>query len=460
MTALDKPKLGKNKSAISLTSILIIDNDHISNKLLQTNLKKKYTLVEVADNIYEAEILLQRCHFDLIIINISQSEGVAVKWIYSLRDKGDEIGVIFLAENSDLETAIDALHVGAADFILKPFNQEQMMVAVKNFFEHKKVKHENYILRRQIEDVYESSGIIGDCDAINSICQVVKRVAPLPSTVLIEGESGTGKELVARAIHSWSNRQGSFVPINCGGMSAELLESELFGHTKGAFTGANQAREGLFSYANHGTLFLDEIGEMPMAMQAHLLRVLEEQTVRAVGSNREIPLDVRIVTATNKDLNEQIKKRDFREDLFYRINVLAIRMPSLRERGADIPLLAKHFISTLSTQLGIELPSYDENQLLKLKEYDWPGNVRELKNVIERCLLLGTSPAHCVADLLKDNSDKTDVDIMSNKTLEHVEKQHILKVLEEESGNKSAAARVLDISRKTLERKVQLWDNG
>ena len=447
----------KNKSNIKLTSILIIDNDHIFNNLLQTDLKKKYTLVEIADNVKEAEVLLHRCHFDLMIINVSPSENDAVKWITSLREKGDEIGVIFMAENAALETAIDALHVGAADFILKPFNQEQMMVAVKNFFEHKKVKRENFVLRRQIEDIYDSSGIIGDCDAINGICQVVKRVAPLPSTVLIEGESGTGKELVARAIHSWSNRSGSFVPINCGGMSAELLESELFGHTKGAFTGANQAREGLFSYANHGTLFLDEIGEMPLSMQAHLLRVLEEQTVRAVGSNREIPLDVRIVAATNKDLNEQVKKRVFREDLFYRLNVLAIRMPSLRERVADIPLLAKHFTSTLSTQLGIQSPSYSENEFLKLQEYHWPGNVRELKNVIERCLLLDTSPVHCVPGLTTVNLDKADADILGNKTLEYVEKQHILKVLEEESGNKSAAARVLGISRKTLERKVQLW---
>lgn len=459
MTAVEKLNIhNKNRSSINLTSILVIDNDHIINNLLQSNLKKIYTLVEVVENIQEAETLLQRCHFDLIIINISPSDDTTIKWVSSLREKGDEVGLIFMAENAALEMAIDALHVGAVDFILKPFNQEQMMVAVKNFFEHKKVKRENFILRRQIEDIYDSSGIIGDCDAINSVCQVVKRVAPLPSTVLIEGESGTGKELVARAIHNWSNRSGSFVPINCGGMSAELLESELFGHVKGAFTGANQAREGLFSYANHGTLFLDEIGEMPLSMQAHLLRVLEEQTVRAVGSNREIPLDVRIVAATNKDLTQQIKKRVFREDLFYRLNVLSIRTPSLRERTADIPLLAKHFISTLSMQLGIESPSYDENEFLKLQEYNWPGNVRELKNVIERCLLLDTSPVNCVPGLATDNPDKATANIIENKKLEHVEKQHILKVLEDESGNKSSAARILGISRKTLERKVQLWN--
>jgi len=460
MTAVEKLDIhDKTKSTISLTSILIVDNDISINSLLQTHLKKIVTLVEVADTTEEAEILLQRCHFDLIIINVPHADDTAVKWILSLREKGDDVGVIFMAADAALETAINALHAGASDFILKPFNLEQMMVAVKKYFEHKKVKRENIVLRRQIDNIYDSSGIIGDCDAINSVCHIVKRIAPMPSTVLIEGESGTGKELVARAIHKLSNRSGTFVPINCGGMSAELLESELFGHTKGAFTGANQAREGLFSYANHGTLFLDEIGEMPIAMQAHLLRVLEEQTVRAVGSNREIPLDVRIVAATNKDLNDQVKIRVFREDLYYRLNVLAIRMPSLRERKEDIPVLAKHFISTLSVQLGIELPSYDDSQLSRLQEYDWPGNVRELKNVIERCLLLDMSPGQCVPGIVSGNATKT-ADTLISKKLEHIEKQHILKVLDEESGNKSAAARVLGISRKTLERKVQLWDNN
>ena len=454
----------RKKSDISLTSILIVDNDSVLYNLLQTNLKKIVTLVEVAENTEEAEILLQRCHFDLIIINVPPSDDTALNWIYSLREKGDEIGVIFMASDAALETAISALHAGASDFILKPFNQEQMIVAVKNFFEHKKVKRENFVLQRQIDDIYDSSGIIGDCDAINSVCHIVKRIAPMPSTVLIEGESGTGKELVARGIHKLSNRTGSFVPINCGGMTAELLESELFGHTKGAFTGATQSREGLFSYANHGTLFLDEIAEMPLSMQSHLLRVLEEQTVRAVGSNREIPLDVRIVAATNKDLKEQVNKKAFREDLYYRLNVLAIRMPSLRERMEDIPLLAKHFISTLSKQLGIELPSYDDSELNRLQEYDWPGNVRELKNVIERSLLLDTPPGQCIPGMISDNHAKAGESFASkkpvNNKLEHIEKQHILKVLDEESGNKSAAARVLGISRKTLERKVNLWDSA
>jgi DNA-binding NtrC family response regulator len=460
MTAIEEINChDRSKQDINLTSILLVDNDWVINNLLQNKLKKIVTLVEVAENIEEADILLQRCHFDLMIINVSQSDNAAVEWINSLHDKGDETGVIFMAADAVVETAIDALRAGAADFILQPFSQEQMLKAVNNFFEHKKIKRKNFVLHRQIDDMYDASGIIGDCDAINRVCRIIKRVAPMPSTVLIEGESGTGKELAARAVHHWSHRSGSFVPINCGAMSVELLESELFGHARGAFTGASQAREGLFSYANSGTLFLDEIGEMPLALQAHLLRVLDERTIRAVGSNREIPLDVRIIAATNKDLKKQVKKGIFREDLYYRLNVLAIRIPSLRERMEDIPVLANHFISTLSVELGIESPSYDKNELSQLQRYDWPGNIRELKNVIERCLLLNAAPGQCVPGLTTNKYAMNGDSSLDNKKLEYVEKQHILKVLDEESGNKSAAARVLGISRKTLERKVQLWDS-
>ncbi|MCW4208836.1 MAG: sigma-54 dependent transcriptional regulator [Candidatus Thiodiazotropha lotti] len=279
----------------------------------------------------------------------------------------------------------------------------------------------------------------------------------MPSTVLIEGESGTGKELAARAIHDLSNRSGSFVPVNCGAMSAELLESELFGHVKGAFTGAHLSRDGLFTYANGGTLFLDEIGEMPLSMQAHLLRSLEERTIRPVGSNREVPVDVRIIAATNRDLGNEVQKGEFREDLYYRLNVLTLRMPALRERREDIPLLANHFMHTLASDLGIDVPVLGENEIELLLHYEWPGNVRELKNVIERCLLLNRSPSLCITGTEKQDGEAIPGQSEASLQLEAVEKRHILKVLELHGGNKSAAARVLGISRKTLERKAQAW---
>lgn len=459
MSAVEEISLqSRRKTDVCMTSILIVDSDQLITSSLQTKLKKTVTLVDTAENTEEAEILLQRCHFDLIIINIPPADDIVLKWINSLHEKGYETGVIFMASDAALETAINAFQAGASDFILKPFNDAQMMAATKKYFAQKKIKQENFVPRRQIDNIDDSFGIVGNSKAINNVCRIVKRIAPMPSTVLIEGESGTGKELVARAIHKLSNCSGSFVPVNCGGMSAELLESELFGHTKGAFTGAIQSREGLFSYANHGTLFLDEISEMPLLMQAHLLRVLEERSIRAVGSNQEVSLDVRIIAATNKDLKTQVKNKIFREDLYYRLNVLALYIPCLHERMEDVPLLAKHFISTLSAQLGMESPFYDESELNRLQEHSWPGNVRELKNVIERCLLLGTAPGQCMSGIADDNPAKTEQNPDSKK-LEYIEKQHILKVLAEQSGNKSASARVLGISRKTLERKVQLWDS-
>ena len=297
--------------------------------------------------------------------------------------------------------------------------------------------------------------MIGECLLMENLDEVIKRVASTPSTILIEGETGTGKELAARRIHDLSRRNGSFVPVNCGAMAPELLESELFGHVKGAFTSAHQGREGLFSYANGGTLFLDEIGEMPASMQAHLLRVLEEKTIRPVGSNQEIPVDARIIAATNRGLEQLVNEGKFRDDLFFRLSVLNIKIPTLRERIEDLQILAQHFIDTISASLGIKSTRLSEGELALLSTHHWPGNVRELKNVIERSLLLNTPASECISG----STQNIITDQISNHSflLQDIEKQHILRVLELEKGNKSAAARILGVSRKTLERKVSAW---
>ncbi|MCW8848175.1 MAG: sigma-54 dependent transcriptional regulator [Sedimenticola sp.] len=440
-----------------MTSVLIVDDEPGIRSFLQRGLQKYFGLVETAENATAAEILHERCYFDLIIADIRLPGRSGVEWVTELREQGAPTGVIFMTAYADLETAIAALRAGAEDFIMKPFRMEQMMASVKRYMDRQKMQRENFVLRRQVDHLYDKSGMVGECELIKNLCQVIKRVAPMPSTVLIEGESGTGKELAARAIHEWSGRIGSFVPVNCGAISAELLESELFGHIKGAFTGAHQAREGLFSYANEGTLFLDEIGEMPLSMQAHMLRVLEERTVRPVGSNKEVPVAVRIIAATNRDLSEQVRNGEFREDLFYRLNVLSIRMPSLRERLEDIPKLTAHFSKSLAAELGVEPPQLSAADLACLRNYDWPGNVRELKNVIERCLLLNSSPSQCLTKLSLSEDQSDSENGVDDLQLEQVEKRHILRVLEGEGGNKSAAARLLGISRKTLERKVQTW---
>lgn len=441
-----------------MNSVLVIDDEPGMRHFLQKILAPHFALVETAADAEAAEALRQRCHFDLLISDIRLPGKSGVEWVQDLRDQGGMERVIFITAHADLDTAIAALRAGAADFILKPFRADQILASVERCMDCLKISRENFVLRRQEARMYDALGLVGSCDVIQSVCEIIKRVAPMPSTVLIDGESGTGKELAARAIHDWSGRAGSFVPINCGAVSPELLESELFGHAKGAFTGAHQSRDGLFTYADAGTLFLDEIGEMPLNMQAKLLRVLEGRTIRPVGANKEIPVDVRIVAATNRDLHDEVEAGRFREDLYYRLNVLSIRMPALRERVEDIPVLANHFMATLSSELGVVPPSYGEHDLEMLRSYPWPGNVREFKNVIERCLLLNRTPAQCLVLQGAVNGGSGAVSNgAESQVLADVEKQHILRVLAGANGNKSEAARCLGISRKTLERKLHIW---
>lgn len=443
----------------SMNSVLIVDDEAGIRSFLQKGLARKFALIEVAEDVEMANELRKRCHFDLIIADIRLPGCSGVDWVTELREQGSVTPVIFITAYADIETAISALRAGAADFIMKPFRMNQMHASIERCLEKQKIQRENFVLRREVKNYYDSAGMVGDCDLIKSICQVIKRVAPMSSTVLLTGETGTGKELAGRAMHKWSGRSGSFVPINCGAMSAELLESELFGHTRGAFTGAHQSREGLFMYANGGTLFLDEIGEMPMAMQTNLLRVIEQHSIRPVGSNKEIPVDVRVVAATNRDLAEDVKNGKFREDLYYRLDVLSIRMPSLKERLEDLPALVKYFTTILAGEMGVPALEIDDSELSLLESYAWPGNIRELKNVIERSLLLNRNPSDCVANPTSIIPSVV-VNNDSGLKLDEIEKRHILKVLADADGNKSSAARTLGISRKTLDRKTKSWQEN
>ena len=439
-----------------LKSLLIVDEDPEMRRYLRRGLSKHFGLVELVENVEQAESLRRRCHFDLIISDIQLPGKSGIEWLMELRKLGSSAAFIFIAADADLDTAITALRLGAQDFIVKPFRMVQILTAVNRCVGRRRITGENLELKREVEQCRGNGGLIGGSDRFLRICNLMRRVAPMPSTVLLEGESGTGKELAARAIHGWSRRAGSFVPINCGAISAELLESELFGHAKGAFTGATQSREGLFSYAEGGTLFLDEIGEMPPAMQAHLLRVLEERRIRAVGTNRETPVDVRVIAATNRNLEVEVQRGHFREDLYFRLNVLAIRMLPLRENMEDLPALIRHFVDLLASDLGIPSPELFESEMDRLKGYDWPGNVRELKNVIERCLLMNVPPGDCL-ERRHPATGATDGGRLPDLSLATLEKYHILRVLEMKGGNKSAAARQLGISRKTLERKTRAW---
>lgn len=445
-------------------SILVVDDEPGIRDFLQRALSKRYGLVEVAEDAETAQELCKRCHFDLLIVDIRLPGRSGLECIQELRASGAVMDVIFITAYADVEATIAALRAGAADFVLKPFRLEQILTAVEHCFERRWLARENTALRRQVNDfvdrLYGTAGMVGRSQPMRDVSEVIKRVALTPTSVLIEGETGTGKELAARAIHRFSGQRGAFVPVNCVAISPDLFESELFGHTKGAFTGAHQAREGLFTFASGGILFLDEVSEMPIGLQAKLLRVLENRKIRPVGSDRELPVNVRILTATNRNLGEEVKAGRFREDLYYRLNVVTIRMPSLRERVEDIPELLDFLNKNLAQELGMSPVSFTQEDIARLQQYSWPGNVRELRNLVERALLLGRLPW----DVLGGTSGSLNSTAVSNPettgfpadwTLEQVEMKHMLRVLDTTGGNKSEAARRLGVSRKTLERKLR-----
>ena len=445
----------QTKHQMPAASVLVVDDEPGILSFLQKALSKRFALVETAGSVEEAEKLRARCHFDLLIVDIKLPGRSGMEWHEALQNSERRSDVIFMTAYADLETAIQAIRLGAADFILKPFRLEQMMNAVERCLEHRALARANFVLRREVNNTFPASNMIGNSPAIQQVQDVIRRVAKTPSAILIEGESGTGKELAARMLHQLSNRSGPFVPFNCGAIAPELLEAELFGHTKGAFTGANKAREGLFNFASGGTLFLDEVGEMPLLMQAKLLRALEQKAVRPVGSEQETSVDVRIIAATNRHLKEEVSQNRFREDLFYRLNVLSITLPPLRDRREDLPELIHHFSAKLSRELSLSPIPFSHDDLKAMQSYHWAGNIRELKNLIERCILLGKLPA----DYFKEQSDneKNSCNNFSGWSLEALEKHHILLTLDQHQGNKSSAARELGVSRKTLDRKLSSW---
>ena len=404
----------------------------------------------------EGAELMDGHHVDLIILDISLPGKSGVAWLKELRDQGYSGEVILITAFADLDTAIEALRAGASDFILKPFRVPQILNAVKHCYERSRLARENYVLRRGLpSDAAQRGGLVGRSPAMEQLSQSLRRIAAVNSTVLLQGESGTGKELVARALHSLSARaQGPFVPVNCASMSPELMESELFGHAKGAFSGAGKARDGLFYYAQGGTLFLDEVADLPLPLQAHLLRALEDLMIRPVGSQQLLPVNVRIIAATNRSLAEEVSAGRFRKDLYYRLQVVDVTLPPLREHKEDIPALVGHFMAQLAPSLGAEPLAISDAEMSYLMQYDWPGNVRELRNLIERSLILGTLN---VSALYPQPAGARKATAEPATDLQTLEKQHILSVLDSVQGDKTRAAQLLGISRRTLERRVAEW---
>jgi DNA-binding NtrC family response regulator len=440
-------------------SILIVDDEPGMRNFLVKLLRPRCKRIEEAANAKEASRKLEEQPFDVVILDNIMPGQNGLDWLAEQRAAGFFADVILMTAYADLDTAIGALRAGAVDFIIKPFRSNQLLNAVSRCLDRARLQRENDVLRHELRSPEHQSflrdRLVGSSRAIQSVRDTVTKVAPLPTSVLLTGMSGTGKEVVARSLHSLSSRANKlFVPINCGAIPADMIESELFGHLKGAFTSAGRAREGLFMHAHGGTVFLDEIGDLPFLLQSKLLRVLEDRRVRPVGSEREVPFDARFIFATNADLARRVDEGSFRADLYFRINVVQIALPPLTERGDDVLELAAMFMREFSRQLGMPPVAIDEPARAALRRYDWPGNIRELRNLIERAVILGGFPAE-----LDRGVDRRDAQgAPERQTLADVERRHILAVLREVGGDREEAARRLGISRKTIDRKCVSWN--
>ncbi|OJF97996.1 Fis family transcriptional regulator [Rhizobium sp. 58] len=436
---------------LAQASILIVDDEPGMRHFLVRTLGPRCKQIEVAADTEEASRKLDAHHFDVVILDNIMPGKNGVDWLAEQRAIGFYADAILMTAFADLDTAIQALRAGAVDFVLKPFRSNQILNAVARCLDRIRLQRENFVLRYELkatsDHILLRDRLIGTSGAIGQVRDTLARVAPLPTSVLLTGESGTGKEVAARSLHTLSDRSAKpFVPVNCAAIPPDMIETELFGHVKGAFTGAENSREGLFTHAQGGTLFLDEIGEMPLATQSKLLRVIEDRRVRPVGAEREVPVDLRFVFATNADLQKDVERGRFRPDLFYRINVMQIHLPPLRDRGDDVQELADLFMHKLSQQLGMPPVNIDAPVRAGLARYPWPGNVRELRNLIERSLILARFPDDFRGGPVRPAEP-------AGGTLEEIERRHILSVLEETGGNRDEAARRLGISRKTIDRK-------
>jgi DNA-binding NtrC family response regulator len=445
--------------------VLIVDDDQSMCELLEAALKKRgfdpvwRTIAEDALSLLASE------DFAVAITDLSMAGINGLELCRRILQNQPDIPVVVITAFGTMETVIAAIRAGAYDFISKPFEMDQLAMTIERAAKHRELEQEVKKLRIAVSDSMRFGEMLGDSPAMQEVFELVGRVANTEATVLITGESGTGKELIARALHHRGRRhQGPFVAVNCASIPETLLESELFGHAKGAFTDAKTARTELLVGASGGTLFLDEIGDMPMGMQVKLLRVLQERTVRPVGGTAEVPFDTRIVTASNRDLEADVAAGRFREDLFYRINVVRVHLPPLRSRGSDILVLAQHFIESYAKQGRKNVLGISGEAAKRLLEYQWPGNVRELQNCMERAVALTRFDQIVVNDLPEKirNYQSTVVvdteDPSEMLPMEEVEKRYILRVLRAFGGNKTLAARVLHLDRKTLYRKLGRYE--
>ncbi len=450
--------------------ILVADDEQSMREFLDIMLKKEGYKVSLASNGEEVAKLVENDLFDLVLLDIRMPKLDGISTLRKIKASTPETIVIMITAYASADTAIKAMKEGAYDYITKPFKVEEIKLIIKNALEKKNLQRENILLKQVVRDRFHFGNIIGQSPKMLALYDLLEKVSPTKTNILITGESGTGKELVAKAIHYNSPRKDKpFVTLNCGAIPESLIESELFGHMKGAFTDAIATKKGLFEVADEGTIFLDEISELPLLMQVKLLRVLQDREFKRVGGTEDIRVDVRIIAATNKELEEAVKEKHFREDLFYRLNVIQIKLPPLRDRRDDIQTLANHFLKKYSQELSKNISKISPEALQILMNYEYPGNVRELQNIIERAVALESSPdltAHNLSSYLSEQpllkKGAVDIDIPSEgldleKMVEDLERTLLLKALDRSKGIKKKAAELLHINFRSMRYRLEKY---
>jgi two-component system response regulator AtoC len=459
-----------SKETAETKRLLVVDDEENMRHMLSVMLRKTGYTVDTASDGLEAMEALAKTHYDFILCDIKMPRMDGMAFLKAARDRIEDSTVIVMSAYGNIDTAIEAMKLGAYDYISKPFKSDEVYLTLKKAEERENLRRENLRLRERIREFSRENlfgNMIGKSKAMQSVFDLAEKVARYDTTVLITGESGTGKELIARGIHFHGQRaKEPLVPVNCGGIPENLLESELFGYKKGAFTGADRDKKGLFEEAQGGSIFLDEIGELPLALQVKLLRVLQENEIRPVGDAKTRKIDVRVIAATAKDLEEEMQRGAFREDLFYRVNVMPIRLPPLRERMEDVPLLCQHFIERFEQRLGKDVAEIAPATMAVLMKHVWPGNVRELENIIERAVVLTEGPIllpeHLPPEIHSTLSQPAPlgnaVQGYSLKAAQRViEEKLIIKALQETGGNRTQAAKLLEISHPSLLSKIKTY---
>ena len=450
--------------------ILVADDEPSMREFLDIMLKKEGYKVSLASNGEEVAKLAENDLFDLVLLDIRMPKLDGLSALKKIKANAPETVVIMITAYASADTAIKAMKEGAYDYITKPFKVEEIKLIIKNALEKKNLQKENVLLKQAVRDRFHFGNIIGQSPKMVALYDLLEKVSPTKTNILVTGESGTGKELVAKAIHYNSPRKDKpFVTLNCGAIPESLIESELFGHMKGAFTDAIATKKGLFEVADEGTIFLDEISELPLLMQVKLLRVLQDKEFKRVGGTEDIRVDVRIIAATNKELEEAVKEKRFREDLFYRLNVIQIKLPPLRDRREDIQTLANHFLKKYSQELNKNISKISPEALQILLNYEYPGNVRELQNIIERAVALESSPdltAHNLSSYLSEQpllrKGPIDIDIPNEgidleKMVEDLERTLLLKALDRTKGIKKKAAELLHINFRSMRYRLEKY---